>query len=103
MNRDWLVPILRQLVAGIVAILAAWLVKSFGVEITSENREFLTGTLTTLGAALIGMIWVSVSKWMKPWFLRVYHPGTTTVRIEDLGSTTVGDEVSSLAKITKVG
>jgi phosphatidylserine synthase len=72
--KNWLVPVLRHLISGVVAVFAAWTLGRFGVEVTTEQREFLTGTLTTFGAALIGFLWVGVSKMMKPRFLRKWHP-----------------------------
>jgi hypothetical protein len=72
--KHWFVPVLRHLVSGLVALFAAWFLNEFGVEVTTEQKNFLTGTLTTLGASLIGFLWVGVSKWLKPRFLRKWHP-----------------------------
>lgn len=75
MTREWLVPALRWLVSGLVGLLVAFLAERFGVEVTADNRAFLETTLTTLGLALAGAVATLVSKWLKPRFLRSYHPG----------------------------
>lgn len=76
MNKDFLVPILRYVISGLVAAAAGWLLQTFGVEVTAEQREYLTGELTTQGALLITILAAAVSRWLKPRLLRRWHPGS---------------------------
>ena len=81
----WLVPVLRNIIAALVALLAAWIAKNLGIEVTDENKAFLTTTLTTAGMMLIGMVQLTVSKWMKGWFLRNYHAPLTAKQVQTYG------------------
>lgn len=80
--KDWLIPVVRNLIASGVALLVAYLAKKFGIGVTDENREFLTTSLTTIGVSIILAVQLSVSKWMKGWFLRTYHAPMTVKQVQ---------------------
>jgi branched-subunit amino acid ABC-type transport system permease component len=77
MTKDWLIPVARNLIASLVAVLAAYLAKRFGIEVTDQNRDFLTSALTTIGVSILLATQLAVSKWMKGWFLRSLHEPQT--------------------------
>jgi hypothetical protein len=74
--KDWLVPVLRHFIAIGVAALAAKLLSTLGVAITEDQQGSLTDALTTIGAAVFAAAWVAVAKWLKPRFLKRWHPST---------------------------
>lgn len=74
---EWFIPVLRNVIAALVAFLVAWIATNLGVEVTEENKALLTSALTGLGLALIGIVQLVVSKWMKGWFLRARHAPLT--------------------------
>lgn len=73
--KDALVPLLRYVVAALVGLFATWAADTLGLEVTHDNQAFLTETLTTLGVFLFGIVAAAASRWLKPRFLRGWHPG----------------------------
>lgn len=81
-TKDWVVPLLRYFIAGLVGMLATFLSKKMGVEVTEENKTFLVNTLTVIGVTIWAAVAAIVSRWMKRWFLRAWHPGEIAPEVQ---------------------
>jgi uncharacterized membrane protein YeaQ/YmgE (transglycosylase-associated protein family) len=87
---DWFVPLLRQIVAGLVGLLVAWLAKHLGVQVSEHDRGLLIDGLTGWGLVIWAGVGALVAKWLKPRFLRGIHPGHGNGPFGSLPSTRSG-------------
>lgn len=66
----WIAQIVSRVVAVIVAAFAAWLLNTFGLEMTTEQVEGITSGLTALGGilllALYGFVRPFISRFIDP-------------------------------------
>jgi len=66
----WIAQVVSRVVAVIVAAFGAWLLNTFGIEMTTEQIEGITAGLTALGGIILlglyGLVRPFISRWIDP-------------------------------------